>query len=392
MKDASLGVRRSTALVGALLLSAPFARAGDVEFNPTLAVGLSGNSNVDVLGTTDRSGGSYRLYADLPLTYRTSRDTLNASYKPGWTTFRGDAEGEDFFSHTLLLSWDRTLSRRADLTLKVDAVRTESQAISQDTPDTALTFVEKTPFARYGLSVGGQVQTQQSSNVSWGAGLRAQTLEDIEPSPENPTGTDFNDARGGTLEVGWTAQTGPDSSNGVFYRYDRVEFENTLTSDAHTLTWRNGARLGRDVTTSVGLGVSYGKSRIGSDVLTSLDASLTRNIGAVSALSVGARQGWGPGGGTSGATQDQGVYLSWSHAPRFMSTVLTAGWWRRAAASFGGTPSAPTSKAWSVAASFAWQFGRWVALGLSGNYSKQSDPDTEFYSYGLFLRWNIRGR
>lgn len=393
MRTPSHGILPSVSFGGLLLAAALPAAAGDVEFNPTLALGAAYNSNIDVLAATERSAGSLRLSADLPLRYRTGRDTLTASYRPARTNFEGDNGADDFTAHALSLTWDRTVSRRADFTMSARAVRSESQEISEDKPDAALTFVERTQIDRYEFSVGGSVQTGQRSNVSWDGGLRVQKFEDL-------PGTDFIDSRGASVGLGWTAQTGANTSNGVSYRYGRAEFEDSLATafdesfaaDAHTVTWTTGSRIGRTITTSVGLGVSYGKSREGSDTVAAFDATLTRQIGEVSSLSAGVRQGFAPGGGTTGVTQDLGAFLSWQYAPRVMAVGLTAGWWRREPTSFGGTPSAPASQAWSVAANFAWQFGRWVALGVSGNYSKQEDPDTTFGSYGLYLRYNIRGR
>ena len=81
------------------------------------------------------------------------------------------------------------------------------------------------------------------------------------------------------------------------------------------------------------------------------------------------------------------------------SGSVVAGYWQRDALQIASVSTGGDSGAFTANGSIGWDFNRYIAVNGAYAFIDQSarnggDPslDTTYSSYGLYLRWAIRGR
>ena len=89
------------------------------------------------------------------------------------------------------------------------------------------------------------------------------------------------------------------------------------------------------------------------------------------------------------------------HAPtaRGLSGSVLGGYWQRSELRCTTTVTAGDSASFNLNGSLGWSFNRYVALNAayafidqSGRNGAPESLNTNYSSYGLYLRWAIRGR
>jgi hypothetical protein len=109
-----------------------------------------------------------------------------------------------------------------------------------------------------------------------------------------------------------------------------------------------------------------------------------------------------PGTGLGGSTQDRGVWIAFGHAPvgNGLSGSVLGGYWQRTELQFAtSTPSAGDSESFNINGTLGWEFNRYLSINAAyafidqnGRNGAPESLDTNYSSYGLYLRWIFRGR
>jgi len=385
---------------GVLLVAACFvleARAAAVDFRPAMTFGVFHDGNISVIGA-GQGDEVATLAFDLTWDRSTPTSTLALSYRPSFVTYH-QSSGLDYFANTFALDFTRNSSDAAPFTVGVYLARTDYQGQSADKADSATTFVPRSTQTVASINVNSTVPAGRRGFVDWQLRGGTQLFED---SPDDPTTAavdpvDLNDGTWVGGHIAWREELSVRSTLGLALNAGRFGYASTSTVVVATLGLVGTNQLGPSWNFDYSAGASRATSNGAASDGFYLNATIAYVAGGASTFTAGVRQTFSPGSGLGGATQDRGVWVSYTHTSiaRGLTGSVFGGYWQRGALQVGSGDTATLNFRGSI----GWDFNRYVAL--EGTYAiadqvgtNGADPalDTNYGSYGLVLRWAIRGR
>jgi len=398
--------------VGLLTLvasAAGVARAADVDFRPSLSFGVFHDGNLSVVGGSHGDEGA-ALAMDFAVDRKTAMSTLSFSYRPSYVAYRR-ASDLDYFGNTVVLGFAREASRSSRFNVDLYLSRTDYQGLTPDTKDTAITFVPRTTLTQGSVRVGGTIAAGRRGSVDLLFRGGVDRYDDVKDDPSTAAieTHDFNDTNMIGGRVAWRSDISPRNSLGVGLDAVRFGYEIGPAVDVETLGLVGTCQAGELWLLTYAAGGSRASRENDSISGFSFDATIAYAAGRASTFSAGARQVFAPGTGVGTSTQDRGAWVSYAHAPsaRGLSGSVVGGYWQRDVLEFGSTTTGPTppadSASFNLNGTLGWKFNRYLTLDAAYAYIDQSarnEPDpvvaasleTNYSSYGLYLRWAIRGR
>jgi hypothetical protein len=390
-----------------VFLFAGVCRTAKADFRPVLTFGVFHDGNVSVVG--EGTGDDAAALAVALAWYReTPTSTFEFMYRPAYTAYRNFTD-LDYFGNTVVATYARDWSRASRFTVDAYIARTDYQGQTKDNADRATTFVPRTTETLGTVKVGGTAGAGRRGLLDWHVRAGATFYEDVKDNPATAANEahNFNDSTDVGGRVDWRDELSERNTlgAGVDVAYFGYETGPAVTVGTVGLvgTCQASPAWLIDYAAGASSATSDGDSVTGFSFNVKVDYSV---LSKESTFSTGARQVFAPGTGLGGATQDRVVWTSYSHAPtaRGLSGSLLASYSQRDSVQFGPTP--PTegdTSTTSASGSIGWSFNRFLALNAYGAYVDQqarnvADPvlaaslDTSYGSYGLFLRWAIRGR
>jgi hypothetical protein len=401
---------RSGAVVrgaGVVFLAAGVCRTAKADFRPVLTFGVFHDGNVSVVG--EGTGDDAAALA-VALTWDkvTPTSTFEFMYRPAYTAYRTFSE-LDYLGNTVVLNYARDWSRVSRLTVDAYIARTDYQGQTKDNADRATTFVPRTTETIGTFKVGGTAGAGRRGLLDWHVRAGVTLYKDLKDDPATTANEahNFNDSTDFGGRVDWRDELSERNTlgAGVDVAYFGYETGPAVTVGTVGLvgTCQANPQWLIDYAAGASRATSDGESVTGFSFNVKIDYSV---LSKESTFSAGARQVFAPGTGLGGATQDRVVWTSYSHSPtaRGLSGSVLASYSQRDSVQFG--PTTPTQGDTSTASaigSIGWSFNRFLALNAYAAYIDQqarnvADPvlaaslDTRYGSYGLFLRWAIRGR
>jgi hypothetical protein len=118
-------------------------------------------------------------------------------------------------------------------------------------------------------------------------------------------------------------------------------------------------------------------------------------------VDAGLRQAVGAGPGVGGGSLDRGAWVAFTRAPalRGLQASAYASYWFRRALEFDPQQSSAEVRTADVTGTVGWTFSRYVSLDAAYTFVDQQSPtssapnsETTYSSYGVYVRWAIRGR
>jgi len=393
-----LAVARGAGLV---VLATCTARAADVDFRPAMTFGLFHSGNIAVTGAGQGDDGA-ALAFDLTVDRSTASSTLTFSYRPSYVVYRQSSD-LDYFGNTLVLGYSKEYSKSSSFRTDFYASRTDYQGLSQDTKDAAVTFVPRTTLTQASVKAGGTVGAGRRGFVDWEVRAGIDKYDDVKDDP-GTVAVDpfpFNDTTAFGGRVAWRGEVSARNTVGVGLLASLFGYE----TGPNVLVEAVGVVGTSEMSSFWRLDYAAGWSRAESDSDSidgfSFDATVEYAAGKETTLSGGARQVFAPGTGIGAATQDRGVWIGYTHAPtaKGLSGSALGGYWQRDELAFGTTGPTNNTESFTVNGMLGWNFNRYLALEANYAYIDQSSReaslsslDTNYSSYGVFLRWAIRGR
>lgn len=387
--------------------------AADTQFIPSVEFSAGRDGNVAVVGVEVEGEGQQRvpddyvrLLLDLLLRRTTRASELSFRYRPARVEYR-EADQLDNTEHDVALFFASTVSRRTTLGVEARWYRTQRQGIDPERPDAPVTLVNRTNYQRGIVSVTGETRFGKRSSVSWGGGAWAQDYED----------QDLQDSLTGFATLGYGWAYSERGSVGITYNYQHIRYEEAPalgileddTLNINTIQVGTKRTFGKNTEGSLGIGAFTAETLDTSVSDPSYNLSITHRVLEKNLFMLGLARMASAGGGQRRATVDEGGYLSWTYTPiKALDLNVNAGFWRRDDLAtlvdepVPGTPLPGTEPGGrntiTTNTTLSWNTGRFVSLGVFHRYNRQEEADaptassnTSYNSYGLFLRWNIRG-
>ena len=389
---------------GVLLVTACFVvkvRAAAVDFRPAMNFGVFHNGNISVIGA-GQGDEVTTLAFDLVWDRQTPTSAFALTYSPSVVVYR-QSDGLDYFANTLVVDFTRHLSEASQVKVAAYFARTDYQGQTADTADRATTFVPRSTQTLATVSADGTVPAGRRGFVDWQLRVGVDLYEDVpdDPATTAPDQIDFNNDTFVAGAIAWRRKLSVRNTLGLGFRAAHFGYESTPTVVGGTFGMVGDSQLGRSWKLAYAVGASRASSDGDSTDGFSFDIRIGYQAGEASTFSVGARQGYSPGRGFGGATQDLGAWISYgrSSIARGITGSVVAGYWQRNALQLASTSTSGDTETFNVRGSIGWAFNRYVALDGAYMYVYQlgtngaaSALDTNYSSYGLYLRWAIRGR
>jgi hypothetical protein len=388
-------------IILAATCAATVVSAADVDFRPAMTLGVFSNGNVSVIGPGQGDDGA-SLELDLDVDRKTPKSVFAFSYRPSYVAYRRSSD-LDYFGNTIILSFARESSLTSRFNLDAYASRTDNQSQIAETADRATTFVPRTTLTRGNMRVGGTVGAGQRGFVDWqlrAGGDRYKDLKD-DPGTVVDESFDFNNSENVGGRLAWRRELSVRNSLGLGLDVARFWYEITPAVDVESIglvgTCQAGPSWILDYSAGASRATSDGESIDG----VSFEAKLAHEVKEASTFSAGLRQAFAPGTGLTGSTRDRGVWVAYARTPttRGLSGSVVGGYWQRDEIRFASAGRNQDTAAFTVNGLIGWKFSRFIALDLAYLFVDQSarngsDPalDTRYSSYGIYLRWTIRGR
>lgn len=378
------------------------ARAADVEFRPSLTLGAFHDGNIAVVGG-GRGDDFATLGLNLAVDRKTAQSVFNFSYRPSYAAYR-ESSDLDFFANTVVMSFARTSSLQSRLTVDADVSRTQYQGQTDYGADRATTLVPRTTETGAHFSVGGTASGGRRSLFDWQARGAIQRFKDLPDNPATPVPNDvldFNDSTAFGARGGWRRELSERATLGLGLDLAHFSYEHDESAFVESLGLAGTFLTARTVTLNYAAGATRAVTKGESVTGVSFEGAVTHTVSERTNVAGGLRQTFAPGTGLAGPTQDRGGWVSFTHtAPlRGLSGSLLGGYWRRDGLQFGTTQTQADTTTSGANGTIGWSFNRYVALNASASYVYQrgrngADPslDTDYGSYGVYLRWAIRGR
>jgi hypothetical protein len=373
------------------MAAAPHARAADVDFRPVLTFGLYHDGNVQIIGSTAVGDDSAAAAVDLPVHRTTENSALAFLYQARYVWYRKNGD-LDYFGNTLSLNYSQEVSRRTHFQVAAGATRTDYQGITSASPDQALTFVPRTTLTRAFANVGGAIGLAERSLLDWEVRVGSDHYDDV-------PGVTFNNAFSAGARTGWRYEVSERSTIGLALSADWFDFQVGDDYVSETLVLTGTHKTGRSMSLAYDVGISRTSTTAGSSTEGRLLVSFTRELSQTSHLTAGARQWVTSGNGLQAATTDSGAWISYAQSSERngLTGSIDGAYWVRKGVPVAGTTTLET-ETFNVFGALGWRFGRFVSLNGAASYVYQNDRsgtaaalNTRYVSYGLFLRWGIRG-
>jgi hypothetical protein len=391
--------KAAVVLVTGGCLVAP-ARAAEIIFRPVVVLGAYHDGNVLIIGEENDTGDdAFTGAVDLDFQRSTETSSWTLNYRPIYTAYRENSE-LDYFGQSAHAGYSKTFSGQSSFTADAAASRTDRQGVRPFRPEQPVNFVERNTETRADARVGGTFKSGRRSAIDWQVSGGFTTYE----SDDLVDNTTFGGGAGWRYEFSERDSLGF-GLRGDAYLYDEQPIDPNLPPPPVDTGATTAGILGRHNFSERSIlnysaGATYTDSDLRTDTAFSGDVSFTYNPSEFSDLTAGIRQSVGAGTGSGGPTLDRGIYVAYRlRAARsgLEANVLT-GLWQRDGEAING-PGAGTTTAWSSAETVGWAFNRFFSLNLIHSFTDQqadaTQPqvlDTNHHSYGMYARWNIRGR
>jgi len=364
--------------------------------------GVFHNGNISVIGA-GQGDEVTTLAFDLIWDRTTPTSAFALTYSPSVVVYR-QSSGLDYFANTLVVNFTKNSSEESRFTVGAYVRRTDSQGQTADTADRATTFVPRSTQTLATFGANGTVPAGRRGFVDWQLRVGVDLYED---APDDPTTAavdpiEFNDDTFVGGAIAWQRKLSFRNTLGLGFRATHFGYESTPTVVAGTFGLVGTCQASQSWKLNYAAGASRATSNGDSTDGFSFDIRIEYVAGEASTLSAGARQGYSPGRGFGGATQDLGVWISYAYnnnTGRGLNGSVVGGYWRRDALQVASASTSGDTETLNVRGSIGWAFNRYVALDGAYMYVDQlgtngADPalDTNYSSYGLYLRWAIRGR
>lgn len=372
-----------------------------MEFRPELSVGVFHDGNIDVVGGAQGDEVA-ALSFDLAWDRNTPATTFSLSYRPSFVFYR-QASDLNYFGNRLVVDFTKETSQDSKIKVGAFFTRTDYQGQTVDSADRATTFLPRSTQTLTGVTVDGTVPAGRRGLLDWNLRGGFDLYEDApaDPSAGRPDPIDFNDGTWVGGSVDWRREISTRNTLGLGLGLAYFGYENTAGVVGGSFGLVGTSELGPSWTLDYALGVSRATSDGEANDGFAFDVKVDYKAGEDSSFRAGVRRGYSPGRGLGSATQDLGGWISYSHttAARGLTGSIVGGYWQRDAIQGSPSSSSGDTETTYVNGSLGWVFNRYVALEVAYAYSDQhgangADPafDTNYNSYGLYLRWAIRGR
>jgi hypothetical protein len=284
----------------------------------------------------------------------------------------------------------------------IDVSRTDTQGIAAAsvTPqgtevsnvDRPQTFVPRTTITRGHGVVSGSVGVGQRSLVDWGFRAGVNRYDEV-------PGVTFNNSTSADVSGGWRYELSERTTLGLTADINWFAFEGTPNSLGQSLALTGSHALSHFTSMTYELGVTRTTTADLSSLSGRFLLSFVRKLAANSSLTSAVEQIVTPGTGLQAATNDTGAWLSYmqSSVRNGLSWAVNGSYWLRKTLPAGDEPTTETGTL-NLAGALGWRFNRFLELkaGYANFYQKDrndslSQLNTRYASYGLFLRWAIRG-
>ncbi len=386
--------------LGAAVLAPP-AVAAQVDFRPVLTFGIYHAGNVQIIGGDPIGDQSAAIAVDLAVDRTTATGTFSFLYQGTYVGYRQN-RGLNFLGNLLAASYDKQVSQRTNLQATGGVLRTDTQGIATSSIDSQsgaassvdrpLTFVPRTTITRGYGTASGSVGVGRRSLVDWAARAGVTRYDEV-------PGVVFNNSTSVDVLGGWRYELSERTTLGLAVNLNWFGYEATANSFGESLVLAGTHEVSHFTTMKFNLGAT--RTTTGNIASTSgrFFLSFERELTATSRLNAGAQQLVTPGTGLQAATNDTGAWISYApSSPRHgLYGALDGGFWFRKTIPTDNAPTTETETL-NLAGALGWRFSRFLSLSAGYAYFYQIDRsdtasslNTRYASYGLFLRWAIRG-
>jgi hypothetical protein len=387
------------------------ARAADVNFRPTLSFGLFHDGNISVTGGA-RGDENATVALDLAVDSKTPMTMFSFSYRPTYVAYRR-ATDLNYFGNTVSMGFSADTSRDSHYAFDLYLSRTDYQGLTPNTTDQATAFVPRTTLTQGSLNVSGTHGAGRRGFFDWHLRGGTDRYKDLEDNPattvidpltqlEVPDPVNFNDATAFGGRIGWRGELTARNTLGVAADAAQFGYELTPSVFVGTVGLVGTSRIAELWTIEYAAGASRATMEDDSISGFSFNATIEYEVGRASTFSAGARQVFAPGTGLGGATQDRGVWIAYAHAPvgNGLSGSVLGGYWQRTELQFAtSAPPSGDSESFNLNGTLGWEFNRFISINAAyafidqnGRNGAPASLDTNYSSYGLYLRWTFRGR
>jgi hypothetical protein len=399
--DGSPAARRTAVFAVAVAALATPALAAQVDFRPVLTFGVYHDGNVQIIGTDTVGEDSAAIAVDLAVDRATASSDFSFLYQATYVGYRQNS-GLNYMGNLISASYTKELSRRSQMQAGGGVSRTDSQGLARSTVDPQgadssnvdrpLTFVPRTTIMRGYGSVSGSVGVAHRSLVDWAVRAGVNRFDQVE-------GVAFNNSTYAGVLGGWRYELSELTTLGVAVDVGWFGFAGTANSVGESVVLNGTHAFGRFTSMTFNVGATRTTTGDFSSTNGTLLVSLSRALSENSRLNAGVRQSVSSGTGLQAATNDSGAWVSYAQSsPRNgLSWALDGADWYRKAIPAPDVTSTSTGTL-NVAGALGWRFSRYLSLSAAYAYSYQNDQsdsssglDTSYASYGVFLRWTIRG-
>ena len=394
-------VRTLAALALGVAALAPPASAAQVDFRPNLTFGLFHTGNIQVIGGDAIGDDSAAVAIDLPVERISATGTFRFLYQGTYVGYRQNS-GFNYMGNLVAASYVKEISRRSHMQAGGGVLRTDTQGVAAASinseglananADRPLTFLPRTTITHGYGTVSGTVGVARRGLVDWSVSAGIDRYDEV-------PGVVFNNSTSAAVLGGWRYELSERTTLGFAVGGDWFGYDATDDSVSGTVALTGTHQLGRDTTMTFAAGATRtttaGLSSTSGRFLLSFERALTET----SSFSAGVRQSVTPGTGLQAATNDTGGWVSYTpwNPRNGLYGALDGAYWFRKTIPTDNTPSTETQTL-NVAGALGWRFNRFLSLSAAYAYFYQQDRsdaaselNTSYPSYGLFLRWSIRG-
>jgi hypothetical protein len=386
--------------LGVTVLACPV-NAAEVNFRPVLTFGLFHSGNVKIIGSDPVGDETAAIAVDLAVDRTTAISNFSFYYLATYVGYRQNSD-LNFLGNALGTTYTKQVSSRTGVSASVDLFRTDTQGIAAasiaphgseaSNVDRPLTFVPRTTITRGNGSVSGTVGVAARSLVDWAFRATTNRYDEV-------PGVTFNNSTSVDVSGGWRYELNQRTTLGLSAGANWFAFEQTDNSFGALLAFTGTHQLSRFTSMTFDLGAT--RTTTG-DVATTNGMfllSFDRALAANASLTAAVEQTVTPGTGLQAATNDTGAWVSYAQSSvrNGLSWAIDGAYWFRKTLPAGSAPTTETGTL-NLSGALGWRFNRFVELraAYSNFYQKdRSDPtsslNTRYDSYGIFLRWAIRG-
>ena len=372
-----------------------------MDFRPTMSFGLFHDGNIAVVGGAQGDEAA-ALSFNLAWDRKTPTTTFAVSYRPTAVFYR-ESSDLNYFGNALVVDFSKESSNESRVKVGAYVERTQYQGQTAETAARAKTFVPRSTQFLAAVTVDGTVPAGRRGLVDWQVrtGLDRYTGVPVDPTTTAPAAVEFNDGNWAAGNAAWRKEVSARNTLGFGVGVGYFGYETTPNVVVASLGVVGTSQTGPLWTLNYVLGASRASSDSGSDDGFSFDVTMDYAAGRASTFRAGARQSYSPGTGLGGATQDLGAWVSYAStrtSKGLFGSVLGGYWLRDSLQGVSATTEGDTATL-NVRGSLGWEFNRYISLegayafvDQSGTNGAAPGLDTTYSSYGVYLRWAIRGR